>query len=252
MFEKKIRTEKIIQFGEGGFLRGFVDWIVQLTNEASDFNASVVVVQPIENGMCQKLEEQNCVYTHVMRGMKNGVPTVEKKIIDVISRTVEPYRDFEAYLALADNPDFRFIVSNTTESGITFKDTDKIADAPAVTFPAKLTLLLKRRYEKGLRGFIFLPCELIDRNGDNLKACVLKYHILEGEPPLGHVLGDVEHRQLVGLLPAQLIDDIEGEIELFLTLEGNAGQDAALGGAVDELAVNSRLLVGSTPLGLGV
>ena len=125
--------------------------------------------------MCAKLEEQNCVYTHVMRGMKNGVPTVEKKVIDVISRTVEPYRDFEAYLALADNPDFRFIVSNTTESGIAFKDTDKIADAPAVSFPAKLTLLLKRRYERGLRGFIFLPCELIDRNGDNLKACVLKY-----------------------------------------------------------------------------
>lgn len=180
MFEKVQRTEKIIQFGEGGFLRGFVDWIVQLTNEASDFNASVVVVQPIENGLCAKLEAQNCVYTHVMRGMKNGEPTVEKKVIDVISRTVEPYRDFESYLALADNPDFRFIVSNTTESGIAFKDTDKMSDAPAVTFPAKLTLLLKRRYEGGLPGFIFLPCELIDRNGDNLKACVLRYADLWG------------------------------------------------------------------------
>ena len=180
MFEKVRRTEKIIQFGEGGFLRGFVDWIVQLTNEASDFDASVVVVQPIEKGMCKRLEEQNCVYTHVMRGMRNGVPTVEKKIIDVISRTVEPYRDFEAYLSLADNPNFRFIVSNTTESGIEYKESDKMSDAPAVTFPAKLTLLLKRRYEKGLRGFIFLPCELIDRNGDNLKACVLKYAELWG------------------------------------------------------------------------
>ena len=180
MFEKVKRTEKIIQFGEGGFLRGFVDWIVQLTNEASDFDASVVVVQPIEKGMCQKLEEQNCVYTHVMRGMKGGVPTVEKKVIDVISRTVEPYRDFEAYLSLADNPDFRFIVSNTTESGIEYKESDKMSDAPAVSFPAKLTLLLKRRYEKGLRGFIFLPCELIDRNGDNLKTCVLKYAELWG------------------------------------------------------------------------
>ncbi len=180
MFERVKRTEKIIQFGEGGFLRGFVDWIVQLTNEASDFDASVVVVQPIEKGMCEKLEDQNCVYTHVMRGMKGGVPTVEKKIIDVISRTVEPYRDFETYLSLADNPDFRFVVSNTTESGIEYKDSDKISDAPAVTFPAKLTLLLKRRYDKGLRGFIFLPCELIDRNGDNLKACVLKYADLWG------------------------------------------------------------------------
>ena len=180
MFEKKIRTEKIIQFGEGGFLRGFVDWIVQLTNEASDFNASVVVVQPIEKGMCQKLEEQNCVYTHMMRGMKNGVPTVETKVIDVISRTIEPYKDFGAYLALAENPDFRFIVSNTTESGIEYKDTDKMADAPAITFPGKLTILLKKRYELGLPGFVFLPCELIDRNGDNLKACVLKYADLWG------------------------------------------------------------------------
>lgn len=180
MLEKTKRTEKIIQFGEGGFLRGFVDWIVQLTNEASDFDASVVVVQPIEKGMCEKLEMQNCVYTHIMRGMKNGVPTVEKKIIDVISRTVEPYRDFEAYLALADNPSFRFIVSNTTEAGIEFKDSDRISDAPAVTFPAKLTLLLKRRYDIGLRGFIILPCELIDRNGDNLKACVKRYAALWG------------------------------------------------------------------------
>lgn len=175
MLEKKIRTEKIIQFGEGGFLRGFVDWIVQLTDESSDFDASVVVVQPIEKGMCDMLEAQNCVYTHIMRGMKDGVPTVEKKVIDVISRTVQPYKDFEAYLSLADNPDFRFVVSNTTEAGICFDENDKQENAPAVTFPGKIALLLKRRFEKRLPGFIFLPCELIDRNGDNLKKCILKY-----------------------------------------------------------------------------
>ena len=180
MLKATKRTEKIIQFGEGGFLRGFVDWIVQLTNEASDFNASVVVVQPIEKGMCEVLERQNCVYTHLMRGMRGGVPTVEKKVIDVISRTVEPYKSFDAYLALAENPDFRFIVSNTTESGIEFKEGDRPENAPAISFPAKLTLLLKRRYDLGLGGFIFLPCELIDRNGDNLKTCVLKYADLWG------------------------------------------------------------------------
>ena len=92
MFEKPIRCEKVIQFGEGGFLRGFVDWMIQVTNEATDFNASVVVVQPIENGMCDKLEEQNCVYTHVMRGMKNGVPTVEKKVVKI---TLEPHPKFQ-------------------------------------------------------------------------------------------------------------------------------------------------------------
>ncbi|MBE6705523.1 MAG: tagaturonate reductase [Ruminococcaceae bacterium] len=175
MFEKKQRCNKIIQFGEGGFLRGFVDWIVQLTNENSDFNAGVVVVQPIEKGMCDMLEKQNCVYTHIMRGMKDGVPTVEKKVIDVIDHTVQPYKDFEEYLALADDKNFRFIVSNTTESGIAFVADDKAENAPAVSFPGKLTLLLKRRFDKKLPGFIFLPCELIDRNGENLKKCVLKY-----------------------------------------------------------------------------
>ena len=170
-FEKKQRTERIIQFGEGGFLRGFVDWMVQKVNEKSDFDGSVVVVQPIESGMCDMLTAQNCVYTHVIRGVEG----VDKTIVDVISRCVKPYEDFDAYLALAEQPEMRFVVSNTTESGIVYSDEDKITDAPPKTFPAKVTLLLKRRFEKGLPGFIFLPCELIDRNGDNLKKCVLKY-----------------------------------------------------------------------------
>ena len=174
MGTKPERCEKIIQFGEGGFLRGFADWIIQLTDEATDFNASVVVVQPIEHGMCAKLEEQNCVYTHIMRGMKNGIPTVEQKRIDVISRTVEPYKDFEAYLKLAENPDFRFILSNTTEAGIVFDGEDKPEHAPNLTFPAKVTLLLHRRFAMGLKGFIFLPCELIDYNGRNLEECCMK------------------------------------------------------------------------------
>ena len=168
-------TEKIIQFGEGGFLRGFVDWIVQLTNEKTDFDAGVVVVQPIEKGMCDLLEKQNCVYTHVMRGLKNGESAVDIKQIDVISRCVQPYRDFDSYLSLAENPDFRFVVSNTTESGIAYCGDDTPQKAPDITFPAKVTLLLKKRFDLGLKGFILLPCELIDRNGDNLKKTVLQY-----------------------------------------------------------------------------
>ncbi len=175
MVRNKNYTEKVIQFGEGGFLRGFVDWIIQITNENSDFNAGVVVVQPIENGMCDKLQAQDCVYTHVMRGLKNGVPTVDKKVIDCITRTVKPYDDFSAYLALAENPDFRFVVSNTTESGIAFDENDKFEDAPNVTFPGKVTVLLKKRFDLGLGGFIFLPCELIDKNGATLRECILKY-----------------------------------------------------------------------------
>ena len=170
-FEKKIRPERIIQFGEGGFLRGFVDWMIQKLNDNGSFDGNVVVVQPIQQGMCDMLEKQNCIYTHVIRGVEG----VEKSVIDVISRTVKPYDDFDAYLKLAENPDMRFIVSNTTEAGIVFEEGDKMTDVPPKTFPAKLTLLLKKRYDLGLKGFILLPCELIDRNGDNLKKCVLQY-----------------------------------------------------------------------------
>ena len=170
-FEKKQRVEKVIQFGEGGFLRGFVDWMLQKVNDNSDFNGSVVVVQPIEQGMCDMLSKQNCVYTHVIRGVEG----VDKTVVDVISRCVKPYEDFASYMALAENPSFRFVVSNTTESGIVFSADDKITDAPPKSFPAKVTLLLKKRFELGLPGFIFLPCELIDRNGDNLKKCILQY-----------------------------------------------------------------------------
>lgn len=174
-FTKTARPEKIIQFGEGGFLRGFVDWIVQITNENSDFNGSVVVVQPIEKGMCDMLQAQDCVYTHVMRGLKDGVPTVDKKIIDCISRTVKPYDDYEAYLALADNPDFKIVVSNTTESGISYHAGDKSTDTPPVSFPAKVTALLYRRFKNGMDGFLFLPCELIEKNGETLKEIIIKY-----------------------------------------------------------------------------
>lgn len=164
-------TKKIIQFGEGGFLRGFADWMLQIVNEETDFEGYVTVVQPIEKGMCDILKEQNFEYTHICRGAE-GIMT---KKIDVIKDCVKPYEDFDAFLALADNPDYRFVISNTTESGIAFVETDKATDVPPSSFPAKLTLLLKRRFDKGLGGFVFLPCELIDKNGANLKECVLKY-----------------------------------------------------------------------------
>ena len=168
---KTQRPIKVIQFGEGGFLRGFADWMIDKMNEKAGFNGNVVVVQPIEQGLCDLLASQNCNYTHIIRGAEG----VETSVIDVISSCVKPYENFEAYLALAENPDARFIVSNTTESGIVFRAEDKMTDAPPASFPAKLTLLLKRRYDLGLGGFILLPCELIDRNGDNLKKTVLQY-----------------------------------------------------------------------------
>lgn len=168
--------EKIIQFGEGGFLRGFADWMLQTVNENTDFDGQVVVVQPIEKGMCDTLTAQNCEYTHICRGVEG----VDIKKINVISRCIKSYEDCEGYMALAENPDFRFVISNTTESGICFNDNDKMTGFPYITFPAKLTVLLKKRYDLKLGGFIFLPCELIDKNGESLKKCVLKYAGLWG------------------------------------------------------------------------
>ena len=163
--------EKIIQFGEGGFLRGFTDWMLQIANEKNVFEGKVVVVQPIEKGLCDLLEAQGCVYTHLCRGAEG----VDVKKVDVISRCVKPYDDFDAYIALAQNPDFRFVVSNTTEAGIAFVETDKLSDRPASSFPGKLTQLLKARFDAKFGGFVFLPCELIEKNGANLKKCVLQY-----------------------------------------------------------------------------
>ena len=164
-------SEKVIQFGEGGFLRGFVDWMLQIVNEETDFAGKVVVVQPIDKGMCDMLTAQDCKYTHICRGSEG----VDTRKIDVISRCVKPYEDYNAYLALAEIPSMRFIVSNTTEAGICFSENDKFEDTPPVTFPAKVTQLLKKRFDLGLEGFVFLPCELIDKNGLTLKRVILQY-----------------------------------------------------------------------------
>ncbi len=167
--------EKIIQFGEGGFLRGFADWIFEITNEKTDFNGSVVVVQPIKEGLCDKLMAQGCEYTHIMRGLKDGKAVTEEKKINVISRCINPYADFKSYLSLAENPNLRFIVSNTTEAGIAFNEKDSLFDEPPSSFPGKVTILLYRRFMANLPGFIFLPCELIDKNGEKLREIILKY-----------------------------------------------------------------------------
>lgn len=175
LYQKPQRKETVLQFGEGGFLRGFVDWMLQKLNDSGRYEGGVVVVQPIEMGMCKKLEEQDCMYTHVMRGMKDGRLVVDKALVDVISRCVNPYEDYQAYLKLAENPDLRVIVSNTTEAGIAYRPQDRLSDTPPVSYPAKLAALLYKRFTSGLNGFILLPCELIDRNGEKLKEFVLKY-----------------------------------------------------------------------------
>ena len=167
--------ETVIQFGEGNFLRGFFDYFLHKMNEKGLYEGKAVVIQPRAGGKCALLNEQECKYNLYLRGIKDGEIVKEHTFVESISRCVDPYVNFEDYIALADNPDFRFIVSNTTEAGIEFVDTCKFDDKPALSFPGKLTQLLYRRYKNGLNGFIILSCELIDNNGVELKKCVLKY-----------------------------------------------------------------------------
>ena len=177
--EKIIRPERIIQFGEGNFLRAFVDWIVSNMNEKAGFNSSVVVVQPIEKGMIDALNEQDGLYHVTLQGLEKGQAVNSFRMIDVISRALNPYRDFKSFISLAEQPDIRFVISNTTEAGIAFDPSCRLDDSPASSYPAKLTQLLYHRFKffKGdtSKGLIIFPCELIFLNGHKLKETIYRY-----------------------------------------------------------------------------
>lgn len=172
---QKTYTERVLQFGEGNFLRGFVDWMIDRLNKEADGDFGVVVVQPLADGMVNMLNDQDGLYTLYLRGLLNGEKVEETRIVDCITRGINPYSDTDAYFECAKNPDLRFIVSNTTEAGIEYKPNQNPEDFAGLTFPGRLTLFMKKRFDEGLNGFILFPCELIDKNGDCLKECVLKY-----------------------------------------------------------------------------
>jgi tagaturonate reductase len=171
--------EKVLQFGEGNFLRGFVDWMIHQMNKQGLFNGKVCVVQPITFGaVCDMLNAQNGLYTMMLRGVQNGEVLEDKEIINSISRCINPYADFAAYLECAKNPDLRFIISNTTEAGIAYSPDDKPTDMPPASFPGKLTVFLHARYQAfngdPTKGMVIIPCELIEKNGTTLRAIVLR------------------------------------------------------------------------------
>ena len=167
--------ETIIQFGEGGFLRSFADVFIHKMNEQGLYDGKVVVVQPISKGLIPVINEQKGVYHQFLRGVENGRVVNDCIEVHSISRGVDPYTDYDEFLKLAENPDMRIIISNTTEAGIEYIGTEKIDDRPPKSFPAKLTALLYHGFKAGLNGFIILSCELIDNNGKELLSCVLKY-----------------------------------------------------------------------------
>lgn len=170
---------KIIQFGGGNFLRAFVDWMVDVLNKETDFNAGIAIVKPTSGGDYSELKSQDGLFTVVLDGIKNGTLVSEKTLVTSVQKVINCYTEWDTYLALAENVDVRFVVSNTTEAGITFSTDDTFEDAPPKEFPAKLTVWLHHRFQhfKGdvSKGCILLPCELIEDNGAALKQTVLHY-----------------------------------------------------------------------------
>lgn len=173
--EKCCLTERVMQFGEGNFLRGFVDWMIDRLNKENGGDYGVVLVQPLNKGLVDMINEQDGLYSLYLRGLQKGERIEETRVVECVTRGINPFSDTEEFFACAKNPDLRFIVSNTTEAGIEYKENQNPKDFAELTFPGRLTLFMKKRFDEGLKGFILLPCELIDKNGDCLKECVLKY-----------------------------------------------------------------------------
>ncbi|WP_140556303.1 tagaturonate reductase [Bifidobacterium sp. UTCIF-39] len=168
------RPIKVIQFGEGNFLRAFVDWTIQQLNNNDLFGGNVAVVQPIGFGRAKEIAAQDNLYTVILEGLKNGEQVQSRELIDSIGKSLSAIDDWEEYLALADEPEARIIISNTTEAGIALDDSDTAETVPPKSYPAKLIHLLKRRFDNGLPGFLIIPCELIADNGDTLKKYLLE------------------------------------------------------------------------------
>ncbi|PVX39711.1 tagaturonate reductase [Pasteurella langaaensis DSM 22999] len=171
---------KIIQFGEGNFLRAFIDWQIDILNEKTDLNAGITVVRPINTDFPPSLNTQDGLYTTIIRGLdENGNKVKESRIICSVNNEINIYQQYDEYLQLAHNLEIKFIFSNTTEAGISYHEGDKFDDRPQISYPAKLTRLLYERFIAANgdkeKGFILFPCELIDYNGEHLKELVFKY-----------------------------------------------------------------------------
>jgi len=169
--------EKVLQFGEGNFLRAFVDYWFDVSNEKAGWNGKCVLVQPIAPGLSKLINEQEGLYTLYLRGTENGEKVDRKRVISSVSRCLNPYEkaDFDAMMEVAVSDDLEYIVSNTTEAGIVYDPACALADEPASSFPGKLTQVLYKRWQAGKSGLVILSCELIDNNGKELLKCVNQY-----------------------------------------------------------------------------
>lgn len=187
--EKASRTEypiRMVQFGEGNFLRAFVDYMLDIANEKGVFGGSIAIVKPIAFGNLDSFYAQDNFYTVILRGKENGKTVNDSRIITSVSKVLDCAEDYDEYMALASLDTLRFVVSNTTEAGIVLDDKDNFDGLPN-TYPGKLTKFLYERYTvfsgKKDKGLIILPVELIEDNGKKLRECVLTLADIWNLPP---------------------------------------------------------------------
>ena len=170
---------RVLQFGGGNFLRAFADYLIQILNEETAFDGGVALVKPTARGDYASLRQQDGLFHVLTQGIQEGQPVRAIKRVECIQRIIHPYQNWAAYMSTATLPEVRFVLSNTTEAGITFREEPMPTGAPAKEFPGKLTQWLFHRFQhfEGAKdkGLIFLPCELIEQNGQELKHCILKY-----------------------------------------------------------------------------
>lgn len=173
----KDAPEKVLQFGEGNFLRAFVNYWFDVSNEKAGWNGKCVLVQPIAPGLAGLINDQEGLYTLYLRGRENGEKVDKKRLISSVSRCLNPYEQagFDAMMEVAVSDDLEYVVSNTTEAGIVYDSACQLADTPASSFPGKLTQVLYKRWQAGKSGLVILSCELIDNNGRELLKCVNQY-----------------------------------------------------------------------------
>ena len=173
---KKKRPVRAVQFGEGNFLRAFVDYMIDILKEKTDFDGSIVLIKPISFGSLERFREQDSIYTVYLRGLENGAEKIVKRVVTSVDSAVAAYEDYEDFMALAKVDTLRFVISNTTEAGITLDLNDKYNMCPPDSYPAKLTKFLYERFKAFdgdmSKGLVILPVELIDDNGKELKRCV--------------------------------------------------------------------------------
>jgi len=170
---------KVLQFGEGNFLRAFVDWMLDILNERGLFDGSIAIAQPIPVGRCDALAAQDCLYTVALQGRQSGQIVRRQRIITSVSEAFDACSRWDRLLELAASEDLRFVVSNTTEAGIVYAPQPHTPETAPETFPAKLATWLHARYQ-ALDGsdkapLVFLPVELIESNGQQLRKCILKH-----------------------------------------------------------------------------